>query len=154
MALTLDQLTAITKKYYVPKLVDNIFQADAFLSELSSKSKMTVDGGTSIVHDLAYATTTASDWYQGADTLSSVDNEQISGADYDWKQIYANIAIKRSDELKNSGDAAVINLLKSKTMLAEKTMRDKISTGLFSDGTTSNSIIGLRKIISTSNTVG
>jgi hypothetical protein len=154
MALTLDQLTAITKKYYVPKMSDAIFQSNAFLDELSKKSKMMFDGGTSIVHPLAYATTTAADWYQGSDTLSTTDNEQITGADYSLKQIYANIAIKRSDELKNSGDAAVIDLLKQKTMLAQKTMSDKISTGLFNTGATATHIGGLRLIVDDDNTLG
>jgi CRISPR/Cas system CSM-associated protein Csm2 small subunit len=153
VALTNDQLTAITRKYYLKRAVDNIFQADAFLAEMKKK-EMNLDGGTSIMAPLAYATTSASDWYDGADVLNVTDNEQLTAADYQWKNIYANIAIKRTDELKNSGDAAVLNLLKTKVMLAEKTMRDKISTGLFSDGTTANSIIGLRRIVRINQTVG
>jgi hypothetical protein len=154
MALTLDQLTAITKKYYVPKASDAIFQSNAFLDELNSKAKMSFSGGTSIVHPLAYAQTSASDWFAGSDTLSTTDNEQLTGADFSLKQIYANIAIKRSDELKNAGDAAVIDLLKQKTMLAQKTMSDKIATGLFNTGSASNAITGLRHIVEDSNTVG
>ena len=113
-----------------------------------------VSGGTQICVPLNYATTTASGWYSGADTLSTSDNDNITAAVYDWKSAFAGIAITEEDELKNSGDAEQLNLLKSKMQIAEKTLKDIIGTGLYSDGTTAKSIVGLRDIIATDQTVG
>ena len=101
-----------------------------------------------------YASTTASGWYQGTDTLSTSDNQNISGAEYDWKQLYANITIRRDEELKNSGDSQVLSLVKNKVKIAEKTMSDTLGTGLYSDGTDSKAIVGLRDIVATDQTVG
>jgi hypothetical protein len=56
--------------------------------------------------------------------------------------------------LKNSGDAQVISLVKSKTQIAEKTLADNLGTGLWNAGTDAKAIGGLRHILSTSNTVG
>lgn len=154
MALTYDQISAITEKYYVPKLSDNIFDSNPYLKRIKEKSMVLIDGGTSVMVPLEYAQDGAAGWFSGADTLDTTDADVITAAEYSWKQIYANISIKRSDELKNSGDAAKLNFVKSKLKNAEKTMLDQIGTGLYSAGTNSKSIVGLRVFVGTSNTVG
>lgn len=154
MALTWDQVSGITEKKFIKKMADNIFDSNPLAKRLKEKSYEKVDGGTSIMCPLNYAQTTASGWYTGADTLSTSDNESITAAEYAWKQLYANISITRLDELKNSGDAQKISLVKSKTQIAEKTMMDLLGTALYNDGTTLNAPVGLRAILSTSSTVG
>ncbi len=154
MALTYDQINAITEKKFIPKLYDNIFESDPLLSRLKKKSYMKVDGGTKIVIPLNYAQVTASGWYTGAETLSTTDNEVISAAEYDWKQLYVNITISRRDELVNMGDSQIVNFVKSKTQIAEKTMIDLLGDGLYSSGTNAKSIVGLGSIVDSGNTVG
>lgn len=154
MALTWDQVSGITEKKFIPKLADNIFDSNPMLKRLKEKSYEKLDGGTSIMVPLNYAQTSSSGWYTGSDTLSISDNEAITSAEYAWKQSYANITITRLDELKNSGDAQKISLVKSKTQIAEKTLADILGTGIYTDGTTANSLIGLRAICGTSSTVG
>ncbi len=153
MALSYDQLTAITEKKFLPKLVDNIFNSNALLMKLKAKEALQ-SGGDKIVAPLGYAETSAAGWYQGSETISTSDNEVITAAEYDWKQLYANISITRRDELRNSGDAAIINFVKSKVMIAEKTIRNKLSTGLYNDGTDAKQIQGLKLALSASNTLG
>jgi hypothetical protein len=155
MALSIDQLNAITDKYFVKKLHDNIFDSNPLLQKIQkSGSYKSVSGGTQIYVPLNYATTTASGWYSGADTLSTTDNDNITAAAYDWKSLYAGVSITEEDEMKNAGDAEQLNLLKSKMQIAEKTLKDALGTGLYSDGTTSKSIVGLRDIVATDQTVG
>ncbi len=155
MALTYDQISAITQKKYIPKLVDNIFDSDPLFQRAKKKGWYEkLDGGTSVIYPLAYAQTTASGWYAGADTLSTTDNDQMTGAEYNWKQIYANISISRIDELKNSGDSQIVNFVKQKTMMAEKTLIDKFGDALYNAGTDAKAVGGLRLIVSASNTVG
>lgn len=154
MALTYDQISAITEKTFIKKLADNYFDSNPLTKRLKEKSLDLVDGGTSIMQPLGYANTTASGWYQGAETLSTTDNDVITSAEYQWKQHYANISITRLDELKNSGDRAMLNFVKEKTKIAEKTMVDNLGTGVYSAGTDPKSIVGLRVIVGTANTVG
>ncbi len=154
MALTYDQISAITEKKFIPKLYDAVFDSDPLLARLKKKSYMKVDGGTKLIIPLNYAQTSASGWYSGADTLQTADNDQITGAEYEWKQLYANISITRRDELINSGDQQILNFVKSKTQIAEKTMMDKLGDGIYSAGTDSNSIVGLRVLVDNANTVG
>jgi len=155
MAVSIDQLTAITHKKIMPKLFDNIFDSNPLLKRfLKGGQYVSVDGGRTIDVPLNYASTTASGWYQGAETLDTTDNENITAASYNWKSLYAGISITDEDELRNSGAPAVLKLLASKAMIAEKTIKDTLGTGLYSDGTDSKSIVGLRDIVATDQTVG
>ena len=155
MALTIDQLNAITHKFVVKQMYDNIFDSNPYLKRIKSQGAYkSVAGGTTIDIPLNYATTTASGWFQGAETLSTTDNDNISAARYNWKSLYSNVTITEEDELKNSGDAQVLSLVKSKMQIAEKTIKDTLGTGLYSDGTDSKSIVGLRDIVATDQTVG
>lgn len=154
MPLTYDQLSGITLRKFIPKLYDNVFNSNPLLQRLRKKSYELVDGGLSIVVPLNYAAPTAAGWYAGADTLNTTDNDQITGAEYSWKQLYTNISILRSDELKNTGDEQIVSLVKSKVKIAEKNMEDMLGTGIFSNATNSKSIVGLQYLMSTSNTIG
>lgn len=154
MALTYDQISAITEKYYVKKLQDNVFDSNPYLRRIKEKSLSMIDGGTSVMVELEYAINGAGGWYAGADTLDTSDTEIITAAEYSLKQLYENISIKRSDELKNSGDAAKLNLVKSKIKNAERSMLDRLGTGVYSDGTTAKSIVGLRDFVAVDQTVG
>jgi hypothetical protein len=146
MALTYDQISAITQKKFIPKLYDNVFDSNPLLQRGKKKFYEKVDGGERIIVPLNYAMVTSSGWYQGSETLSTADNENMTAAEYTWKQLYANISINRLDEIKNSGDSQILNLVKQKTKIAEKTMEDKLGTGIYSAGTDPKSIVGLRNI--------
>lgn len=154
MALTWDQVSGITEKTFIKKLNDNIFDSNPLLQRLKKKSYEKLSGGTSIMVPLNYAQTSASGWYTGADTLSTSDNEVITAAEYAWKQAYAGITITKLDELKNSGDAQKISLVKAKTQIAEKTLADAMGTGVYNAGSTANAFIGLQAIIGSANTIG
>lgn len=154
MPLTYDQLSAITQKKFMPKLVDNIFNSNPLLARAKEKSYDKLDGGSSIMVPLNYAVPTASGWFAGADALNINDSDSITSAEYSWRQLYVSISILRSDELKNSGDSQMISLVKSKMKIAEKQMEDLLGTGLFSNATDPKSIVGLRQICGIANTVG
>ena len=155
MALSYDQVTAITQKKFIPKMYDNIFDSNPLLQRARAKGWYEkIDGGERIVVPLMYASTTASGWYSGSQTLDVSDNQNLSAAEYTWKQLYANVTIRRDEELKNSGDSQILSLVKNKVKGAEKTLSDVLGTGLYSDGSDSNSIVGLRDIVATDQTVG
>lgn len=153
MALTYDQISAITEKKFIPKLEDNIFDSNPMLQRLRKKQKM-LSGGTKVIVPLNYATTTSSGWYQGADTLSVADNQNITSAEFEWKQLYANISINRREELQNSGDAGKLDLVKSKIQIAEKTMADSMGTAIYNATSSGDAFVGARVFVSTDSTYG
>lgn len=103
---------------------------------------------------MAYAVTSAAGWYTGNDQLSTTANDQIDNAVFDWAFAYANITISRTDELKNSGKSQIINFVKSKVQLAEKTLASNLGDALHSGASASNQIVGLETAISSGRTYG
>jgi hypothetical protein len=154
MALTWDQVSAITSKKFIPKVVDNIFDSNPMFERFRRKNLMKLDGGTSIMVPLNYAKPTASGWFSGSDTLDVADNDQISAAEYDWKQGYTAVNINRLEELKNSGDAAKVSLSRAKMEIAQKNLADLLGVAMWNDGSSAKNLHGLRHLLSTSNTVG
>jgi len=153
VALTLDQITAITRKKFMSVLVDNIFNNNALLKRFKATEDLQ-DGGTEVVQPLEYAVDSAAGWFQGSETLDTTDTETFTGATYQWKQYYANISITGRDRKKNSGDSAIVNFVAGKMKNAEKTLRRDLNTGLFNDGSNAKAIQGLRLAINTTGTYG
>lgn len=155
MPLSYDQINAITNKKYMPKLVDNIFDSDILLKRAKEKGwYKSVNGGTVILQPLLYAQTVASGSYAATATLDTTDNEQMTAAEYAWKFYYANVTISGADEKKNSGDAQILDFVKSKIMAAEMTLKDKVGDGIYSAGSTATDIGGLRLVVDQANSVG
>jgi hypothetical protein len=124
------------------------------MKRAKSKFLELIDGGERIIMPLEYAQIASSDWYEGSDLLGTTDNQTIQGCELLWKQIYGNVSINRREELQNSGRSQVVSLVKSKVKTCEKTVADKIATGMYNAGSTAKAIIGLRAWINTSSTVG
>lgn len=155
MALTYDQITAVTRRKYMPKLVDNIFDSDPLLKRSKEKGWYTsIDGGTTILQPLMYAQITAAGSYSPTALLDTTDNDTFTSAEYAWKFYYANITVSGADEHKNMGDSQVLDFVKNKVMAAEMTLKDKIGDGIYSSASTATDIGGLRLIVDTANTVG
>lgn len=155
MALSLDQISAITDKYFIKKMVDNIFDSDPLWKRAKEKGWYTsINGGTEIQQPLLYAKSTAAGSYSPTDTLNTTDNDQFTGAVYQWKYYYVNISISRADELKNSGDAQILSFVKQKTQAAELTLKDLLQDGLWGDGSVATDMQGIQQFVSDSNTVG
>jgi hypothetical protein len=128
-------ILATTIHNYRKELVDNIFKDRPLAWWLMDKKRTRMEaGGVKIVEQLLYAGGQANS-YTGYDQLDITPQTGISAAEYDWKQIYASVIISRLEELQNSGEQQVINLLKAKIFQAEETLKDLVNTMLWADGT-------------------
>jgi hypothetical protein len=156
MSLNYGEISAITEKYFYPKLVDNIFASNILLMRAKKKGWYEkVSGGEKIVMPVAYALSTAAGWYNGSDGLTVTANDQITAAEFDWKQAHATISITGRDEAINGGSKeSIVNFVRAKTQLAEKTLASNLGTGLYNLGTTANAVVGLRLGIDSAGTYG
>lgn len=154
MALT-SEISALTQKYLVPRLVDNVFESNILFQRAKKKKWYDkIDGGTSITQPLLYAVTGNAQRYSGSETLDTDDNQQITDAEWQWKEYQASIQITRLDELKNSGKNAIVNHLKSKVQAAEKSLASVLGDDLFGDGTTAKSLQGIKLMTAATGTYG
>lgn len=61
-------------------------------------------------------------------------SDVISAAEYDWKQCAVPVVISGLEQLQNSGKERMIDLMESRIEVAEATMANMITEGLYSDG--------------------
>lgn len=78
----------------------------------------------------------------------------FSAAEYPIRQAAVAVSISGLEELQNSGEEAIIDLLESRIMNAEDTFMNGLSQGVYGDGTVTNSVGGLQLLVSTSPTSG
>ena len=118
------------------KIADNVTNNNALLSKLKQKGKIKpVSGGTFIMQELSFAENSNAGWYSGYDLLPVGVSDVISAAQYDWKQAAVPVVISGLEMLQNSGKERMIDLLESRLSVAESTLSNLISGGLYSDGT-------------------
>jgi hypothetical protein len=156
-----DNIVATTLKRYFTdggKAVDNIFKRTAALDWLKNTAKLDEQGGSTAVFPIEYAKNGSFQWYSNYDQLVPVHGEElVSAAEYQWKQSAIFIPMSGMEEAKNSGDRAIINLLKTKVNNAEMTYAEQLETALFTyDGTESSgkAMGGLPSLIEGTGTVG
>lgn len=138
------------------KLADNVTKNNALLSRLNAKGKIRpIDGGSKILEELEYGEGDLT-WYSGYDTINYTPKQLFTAAEYAMKMCAVPVAISGEDMLKNSGKEMMINLFEKRISNAEKTMRNKLSAALYSDGTSSSGkeIGGLKLLIADDPTTG
>ena len=132
------------------KIADNVTKNNAILMKLSQSGKIkTVSGGSKIFQELSFAENANAGWYSGYDLLPVAAQDVISAAEYEFKQAACPIVISGLDMLRNSGKEQIIDLLEGRINVAEATMANLMSAGLYSDGSAAGGkqIEGLNKAI-------
>jgi hypothetical protein len=133
------------------KLADNVTNNNALLKRLEGKGKIrTADGGTRIMQELEYGENGTFTWYSGYDTLNISPSDVLTAAEYDWKQNAVAVTMSGLEELQNSGQEKLIDLLEARINNAEKTMKNMMAAAVYGDGTAASgkAIGGLGLLVS------
>ena len=152
------EIITTTLRHRSGELADNVSDSNALLSRLNSKGNVRpVSGGRVIVEELEYAENSTFKYYSGYETLDINPSDVFSAAEYNWKQAAVVVSASGLEvDVQNSGKEQVINLLEKRIQNAFRTMRNQISTGIYSDGTGSGSkqITGLQAQVADDPTTG
>lgn len=147
LTTTVSDIVATTIEKRSGKIADNVTKNNAVLAWLKKAGKIkTVSGGSQIFEELSFAENANGAPYSGYDLLPVAAQDVISAATYTLKQYAVPVVISGLEELQNSGKEAVIDLLESRIGVAEATMANLLSQGIYSDGTGSGGkqIVGLK----------
>jgi len=150
-------IIATTIESRTRKIADNVTANNALLSKLSMKGKIKpASGGTKIFQELSFAENSNQGWYSGYDLLPVGVSDVLSAAEYDWKQAAVPVVISGLEMLQNSGRERMIDLMEGRLGVAESTIANLISDGLYSDGTGSagKEITGLDAAVPVDPTTG
>jgi hypothetical protein len=117
------------------KIADNVTNNNKLLLELKKSGRIkTFSGGEYIMQELSFAENTNAGWYSGYDLLPVGISDVISAAEFQIKQAAVPVVISGLEQLKNSGKERMIDLMESRLEVAESTMANLITGGLYSDG--------------------
>jgi hypothetical protein len=138
-----DNIVATTLKRYFTedgKAVNNIFKRSAALDWIKNTAKLDAQGGATAVFPIMHKANASFQYYSGYDALTPVHGEEIvTAAEFNWKQAAIFIPMSGMEEARNSGDRAVINLLKTKVENAEMTAAEQFETALLTYSGTESS---------------
>lgn len=139
-----DALLSTTLDAYVGggTLFDNIFKESAYLAALRRfDAVQKQNGGERIRAPLLYGDNSTVKSYRGYDTLDTTPQDGVTTAFYEWAEIGGTISISRREQRQNSGEAAIISLLRTKIQQAEMTMREQLNTQLIQGTVSSNTFV-------------
>lgn len=153
----ISDIIATTIQSRTGKIADNVTQNNALLSRMKKRGNIRkFSGGNVIMQELSFAANGNAGWYSGYDTLPIAAQDVISGAQYEIKQAACPIIVSGLDQLQNSGKERIIDLIEARMSVAESSMANLLSAGLYSDGTGAGGkqVDGLLKQVSIAPSVG
>jgi len=143
---SVSDIIATTIEKRSKKIADNVTKNNAILTKLESRGKTRpFSGGRLIYEELSFAENANAGFYSGYDLLPVAAQDVISAAQFDIKQAACPVVISGLELLQNAGPEQMIDLLSARIDVAESTMRNLITGGVYSDGTAyaGKSIVGL-----------
>ncbi len=96
-------------------------------------------------------------YYSGGEVLNIAAADVLSAAEFDWKQAAVAVTITGLEaDVQNVGKAQVIDLLEGRITNAQRTMKNQVTVGMYSDGTGSGGkqIGGLQLLVADDPTTG
>lgn len=167
MALAFDTIAATTIHNYRKTLTDNIFNDHPLLYWLKDKGRVRMlSGGDRIIEPIIHlvgdsptvnsgGTPASTGSYGEYEDIDITPVDTATAAAYDWKTIVGTIAISGLEELKNTGEEALVNLLEAKIMQTEETLKSNLSTMLWATSLArSTDVNGLPLLVDSTGTVG
>jgi len=151
----LSEIVTTTLRNRTGELADNMSRNNAALLRLTRRGNLkTFSGGRTIVQELNYADNQTFQWYSGYQTLNIAPSQVFSAAEYPIRQSAVAVSISGLEELQNSGEEAIIDLLESRIMNAEDTFMNGLSQGIYGDGSVANSVGGLQLLVAANPATG
>jgi hypothetical protein len=130
------EITSTTLANYRETLADNVLKHNALLTRLQEKGNVDeAEGGYVLLENLMYEENGTFSWYAGYQVLNVSASDVVTSAQFDWKQANCNVSISGREQMQNSGREAKFDLVKSRILVAEKTMKNNISKSLFYSNT-------------------
>jgi hypothetical protein len=142
-------IVATTIQNRSKQIADNVTKNNALSAKLNQRGNVrTFAGGNTILEELSFAQNANGGWYSGYDLLPVAAQDVISAAEYAIKQLACPVVM--------SGLEQFIDLLEGRITVAESTMANLMSGGLYSDGTGSGGkeLTGLNAAVPTNPATG
>ena len=148
MSINIGEQAAMTFEQNSSEMFDNITNNHALLYRLLEKNQITTDtGGRTINKTLMYAENGMKKWFNGLESFNIVEEQVIDAAEYERKYLGTFLYFSNKDKTENTTVHQIHSLIKGRKEVAVKTLQNEVGTALYSDGTASKELGGLRLLI-------
>lgn len=159
---TYNDVLATTRDRVSPLMADNITNRIPYLLALNAMGRKELWDGAAQLHFNVFKELTVAEGYTDLGAVQTTRPANFTRAAYEWKQFQSPVTLSGLDMLRNSGEAAIVNLIKARIEAAVLSLANLLggsTSGVFSSSTetTLTSLTGLQALISntpTSGTVG
>lgn len=118
------------------EIADNVSKNTALLAKLRKRKNIRpISGGSSIMEEISFQENGNFLFYSGYDLLNVAAQDVITSATYQYRQAACAVIISGLEKIQNNGKERMISLIDSRLEVAEQTMVNNLSGGLYSDGT-------------------
>jgi len=147
---TLDQVLVTSLADYGSQVTDNAYNSNTLLGILGRERKQLINGGASIIRQLADAEQNDGGFYLGADPLNTTQSDTLNSVEYKWQNCYEPIQITRDEERQNSGDEhKLIDLLGTKINLSTMAIRKRLEQAISTPTAGANNLNDLETLVGT-----
>lgn len=154
--LDLSFLNDTSRSHFIPTVKQSIYQKTPLFNVLDSKGKVQPATGTSLIWDTIAEKSANVVWYSGYDVFANQPNRPTRQASLSPANLSVPMAISGEEERKNSGSMEkLVDMVKTQFDNAKATMRDALSTSIYSSGATIGGraqVTGLAAAIDNDNT--
>ena len=149
MSINIGERAAATFEQKSSEVFDNISNSNALLHRLMKKGNIVEDtGGTTIDNNLMYAENGMYKWFDGGlESFDINEEEVIDAAQWDRKYLGTFIYFSNKDKTENRNKHQIFNLIKNRKRVAELTLKNQVASALYSDGSVSKQLGGLKLLI-------
>jgi hypothetical protein len=140
-------------------MADNVTNRIPYLLALNAMGRKELWNGAAQLHFNIFKELSTAEFYTDLGAVQTTRPANFTRAAYEWKQAQAPVSLSGLDMLRNSGEAAIVNLIKARIeagVLSLANMLGGSATGVFSSATESDlvSLTGLQALISNTPTTG
>jgi hypothetical protein len=137
------------------KFADNVFDGLRTLQVIRDMGgRAEAGGGESIVVQLEYAENATAEWIGPYGTYNLNPQDILTSAQFRCKQIAGSVILTDEEQVQNSGNTRLANLIEIKIKNLQKSLRTRMNEALFSDGTDPLKPVGLEAVVLTTGTYG
>lgn len=147
LTIQLNSLNSSVIAGYEKVLTDNIFNSNPTLHYLFKKQKK-YDGGAVITEPMIYDSVEAEE-YTGAKILNTDDFDPITRGTWVPSYHSVRVVMTDTDDLENSGKAAVFDLLETKYQVAEESLMAWLTTSLWRASSVGYRMWSIREVVKT-----
>lgn len=131
MALSIDEINAVSKKYFDPLIEQQVYEDSPFYAKLVKDKKKSTSGGTSIQYPVRVSKLDNARRSGFRSKVEFQSKETRTGADLDWVIYDSNTMIHHDERIKNYGKGEIVSLAKDRTDELIEDLKDKLYDALF-----------------------